>query len=377
MTVLTNTAIEALLIGGEIKDDRVPGLSARRHASGFSFMLYYRTKAGIPRRPKIGAYPLLSIAVARDIARSMLAQVAAGKDPVAERQIARGEPDVDALWARCEREHYNRGRGWDSEAKRLYQTNAKPRLGHLRVRSVDYDVIAKLHADMWETPFEANRTLAVISKMLTMAERWKWRDVGSSPCRLIPRYKEESRRRFAKPDELGRIGAALDKHAAAEPEGVAFLYLLMFSGARPSEIENGTPDMIERVERDGQVFGVLRLPEGKTGRRDVFLPPAAMAVIAKLPANRKSLAGTARLPRELWETVRTEAGCPDLWARDLRRTFGTVALSNGISLSQVGELLGHKSAQTTKIYARLMEDTAHTAAANVAERIQAALGGSK
>jgi site-specific recombinase XerD len=50
-----------------------------------------------------------------------------------------------------------------------------------------------------------------------------------------------------------------------------------------------------------------------------------------------------------------------------------VGLSNGISLSQLGELLGHKSAQTTKIYGKLMEDAAHQAAAGVAGHMQAML----
>jgi site-specific recombinase XerD len=50
----------------------------------------------------------------------------------------------------------------------------------------------------------------------------------------------------------------------------------------------------------------------------------------------------------------------------MRRTFATVALSNGVPIGQVGELLGHASTQTTKIYAKLLEETAHAAAAKTA-----------
>ena len=86
---LTNTAIDALQPGQRLKDDRVPGLEVRANAGGKSFMLYYRTRTGIVRRPKIGNYPVLTLAAAREIARGLLAQVAAGGDPSRERQAQR------------------------------------------------------------------------------------------------------------------------------------------------------------------------------------------------------------------------------------------------------------------------------------------------
>src|SRR5690348_13515791 len=103
VTALTNTALDAMADGEELKDDRVPGLSARKHKSGVSFMLYYRPhfKAEVAaRRIKIGAYPLIPLAAAREIARGLLAKVAAGQDPKAERNRAKGEPTMDDLAAR-------------------------------------------------------------------------------------------------------------------------------------------------------------------------------------------------------------------------------------------------------------------------------------
>ena len=373
---LTNTAIDALQPGGELKDDRIPGLSVRAHRGSKSFLLYYRTKTGIQRRPKIGDCDLVSLSAARDIARTMLLRVAAGGDPVAERQAARAEPTLDALWERCERDYYNRGRSWDGDAKRIYRAYIAPRLGKIRARSLTYDDVADLHAALRAKPVLANRVIAVLSKMLNLAERWRWRDTGSNPCQNVERYREASRRRYATPDEIKAIGGALDALAVdpANTAGVAFLYLLMFSGARPSEIGRATPAMLERVERDGQVFGVLRLAQGKTGPRDVFLPPQAIKVLDRLPEKRTALAGRTTVPRDLWLKVRAAAGCDDLWARDLRRTFATVALSGGMAIGTVAELLGHKSVQTTKIYAKLMEDPAHAAAATVADRMDQMLG---
>lgn len=368
---LTAAAIDALPKGGRLVDDRVAGLEVRRTATGTSFLLYYRTRHGVQRRPKIGAYPTLNIAQARDIAKAMLVAVAAGRDPSQEEADARTEPDMQAVWTRCEQEHWNKDTKWDGEAKSIYTRHIAPKLGRAKVRAIEYADIQGLHAAMRKTPNAANRMLAVAAKMMTLAERWGWRPVGSNPCRLIARYPERKRRRYAGMDEIRAIGLAMDKYAEM-PEhltGVAFLLLLLFSGARPTEIGRGTPDMLEAV---GEA-GVLRIEKGKTGERAVFLPVQAMRIIARLPKDRESLAGRVTVPRALWKLIKKDTGCKDLWARDLRRTFATVALTGGVPIGVVGELLGHRSAQTTKVYAKLMEGGAHEAAAGIAGRMEALL----
>ena len=217
---------------------------------------------------------------------------------------------------------------------------------------------------MKATPTQANRVLSVAAKMFKLAEKWRYRPQHSNPCYLVDnRYKENSRGRYASPAELSRIGPVLDKYATEDPAGVAFLYVLAYSGARPSEVGRATPNMVDDK-------GVLRIAEGKTGKRAVYLPAQALRAMALLPKSRKSLCGRTTVPKVLWAKVRKEAKCEGLWARDLRRTFATVALSNGTPIGVVGDLLGHKSAQTTKIYAKLMEDVAHEAAAGTAANME-------
>lgn len=375
MTALTNTAIDALQPGKEIKDDRVPGLSVRAHKSGKSFMLYYRTRGGIPRRPKLGDCASMTLADARDLAREWLRQVSSGGDPAKDFKTARGEPVMDDLWRSAEREHYCDGKAWDKEAKRLYAVHVKPKLGKTKVRDVAYADIDRLHKAFRDTPTLGNRILALLSKMLHLAERWDMRDLNSNPCSLVERFREKKRRRFASAVELGQISTVLDRYAAHPDHlsGVAFLYLLLYSGARPTEIERATPAMLERHVKteDGVavVYGVLRIEDGKTGQRDVFMPAQAMAILDKLPAKRENLAGRPHMPRRLWRLVRKEVGCHDLWARDMRRTFATVGYSSGVDKKVMGNLLGHASPATTEIYAKLMEDPAHAAAAATATAI--------
>lgn len=366
---MNNSSLDAMLPGDTLKDDKVPGLQARRHASGTSFLFYYRTRQGVVRRPKIGEYPTLSLANARKIANNWLVQVAEGKDPSLDNQNARTELTMDDLWARVERDHYNRGKQWDKDAKRLYTHDLSPRLGKKRVSAVSYDDIATVYAGLKAKPILANRVVAVFGKMMKLAERWKYRPPGSNPVGLLDRYSEKSRDRFASPEELKRIGAALDANAAEDPAGVAFLYVLAFSGARPSEIGRATPDMVDAA-------GVLRIAEGKTGKRAVFLPAQALSIIAKLPTARKNLCGRSTVPKVLWKKIKKEAKISaDLWARDFRRAFATTALSSGVPIGVVGELLGHKSQQTTMIYAKLIETKAHEAAAGVGALMEGMMNG--
>src|SRR6185312_8944359 len=118
---------------------------------------------------------------------------------------------------------------------------------------------------------------------------------------------------------------------------------------------------------------VLRLPDSKTGAKPVYLPPEAMDVIDALPRTSGTITGIGP-PYKLWYKVRKAAGCPDLRLHDLRHSFASAGLAQGLSLAQIGELLGHASTQTTMRYAHLVEDAAHAAAAKTAGYVSANMG---
>ena len=56
------------------------------------------------------------------------------------------------------------------------------------------------------TPYQANRVLAVLSKMFNLAERWGLRPDGSNPCRHVEKFAERKRERMLSPAELARLG---------------------------------------------------------------------------------------------------------------------------------------------------------------------------
>ena len=84
-------------------------------------------------------------------------------------------------------------------------------LTNLLYRPKSVHSIAELHHALRETPYQANRTLGVLSKMFALAEMWGMRPDGSNPCLHIKRYKEERRERFLSAEEFARLGKVLDE----------------------------------------------------------------------------------------------------------------------------------------------------------------------
>jgi integrase len=345
--------------GTTLYDDQVKGLQLRAFKDRKSFYLYFRTKLKVERRPKIGDYPTITLAKARELARAMLNTVAEGKDPVVEREKARQAPTMVELWTAYYRDEASKNKS-HLEDQRRWKLYLEPKLAKKRVADVDLDDLAKIHAGLKAKPYMANRVLALASTMLNYAEgpRCKYRPVGSNPCKHIERYPEPKRKRYMAGDEPVRIAEILKRESVQFPASVAFIYVLIMSGARKDEVGTAKLEWL-----DGSV---LRLPDSKTGARSVYLPQQVMDVLATLPPGRKTLTGI-RSPRKFWERIRIEAGCPDLRLHDLRHTFASAALKAGLSLAQIGELLGHASTQTTKRYAHLMEEAAHASVAKTAD----------
>ena len=95
------------------------------------------------------------------------------------------------------------------EYRRSVELFIDPAIGDKRISAVQRKDIAKLHHDMRDKPYQANRTLGVLSKMFSLAEVWDLRPDGFNPCRHVKRYKERNRERFLSPEETERLGEVL------------------------------------------------------------------------------------------------------------------------------------------------------------------------
>ena len=75
----------------------------------------------------------------------------------------------------------------------------------------------------------------------------------------------------------------------------------------------------------------------------------------------------------VWDRVRRAADLADVRAHDLRHSYASLAVSDGMALPLVGSLLGHASPATTHRYAHLHDDPRRQAAEQISGRLAVAM----
>lgn len=366
MSKLNEPSIKSAVLGDVLRDEDIHGLHLRVFPTKKVFYLYFRTKAGQERRPKLGNYGQITLTQARAAAKAMMTEVGAGHDPIAIRQGAKNERTLEDLWDEYWKRHGQKKKSGD-EDKRMWEKYLKPRFARCKLSTISYTDVDDFHSALGENaPIQANRVLALMSKMFNFAHRpLEWFG-GSNPCLGVKRNKEVKRRRKGSKEEVARILGRLRKELEGpNVASAAFVWLLLFTGARKGEIASTRWDNIHGNR--------ILLDEHKTDdgghSRIIYLPPAAKDVIDRyLKKSSKTITGLQD-PKKFWDNVRTEEGMPDLRLHDLRRTFASFAISAGASLEQVMQMLGQTNAQTAKIYAWLMEEEHAEAVSLVADAI--------
>jgi integrase len=355
-------------------DGDLPGFGIRLYPSGKkAFVLRYRNAGGQLRFLTIGQYGVLTLVQARDLARRALMEAKTGSDPAEERQEARSALSF-AEFAKIYIERYARPhkRTWDEDQQRLEKWHL-PAFGSKKLADIKRLDVQALHLKIGEKyPYGANRNLALLSKIFSLAIEWGYLPEGASnPARKgIRKFKERSRDRWVKPDELPRLMKAIEGEPSVYIRGALLLYLL--TGARKTEILSARWENVdlERAE--------LRLPDTKAGRSHVIpLSRPAVAIFRELPheSNNPHVFPGRRSGQPLnniskaWSRIRKESDLEDIRLHDLRRTVGSWLATSGASLPLIGKILNHSNVSTTSVYARLSEDVARTALEGHGEKI--------
>jgi integrase len=360
-------------------DSALPGFGLRVKPSGArSYIAQYRTWSGRSKRMTLGRHGVLTVDEARSSARQVLASAARGDDPAGEKAEARRAITFSEFADRYLDQHATPKKKASSAAtdRRNLRLHLRPALGSLTVAEITRADVVKLHHDMRETPGAANRILALLSKMMNLAERWGLRHDGSNPCRHVERYPERRRERFLSAAELGRLGDVLrelEAKGAESPSVIGAIRLLVLTGARRSEILNLRWEHVD-LER-----ALLRLPDSKTGAKVIHLGAPALQVLAGLPRRCEWVLPTASGsgPVSLsgpWNRIRQQADLEDVRIHDLRHSFASVGAGAGLGLPIIGKLLGHRAAATTARYAHLADDPVRQASEAISSRIAASMG---
>ena len=363
-TKLTIRKIEALNPGDEtIWDTDVQGLHIRALKTGKYFYLFYRNKYGEQRRPSLGRYGSMTLQQARDKARDWWHLINNGGDPAHAKKMERenDNPTVLDLKNRWETDHAPKLKS-KKDMLSAWNRYIIPVLGKKKVRDITKKDIMRTLAGT-RTNYTYNRVRSLLLKSFNLAEDWDWREEFTNPCRKITKKPEEQRRRYMRPDEVRNLGKKLkkwdDSLSRCEVVFAGLVRLLMFTGARRNEIMTAKWDYVDWHR------GILDLPDSKTGAKEIVLPTEAIFILKRLKTKQVNdwiipgRYGKAHLvsPKKMWKRLCEEAGIKNLRMHDLRHTFASTAMSAAQgTLPQVGALLGHRQADTTKRYAHFMTD---------------------
>jgi integrase len=346
----------------EIADPGKPGLYLVVQPSGKKSwaVRYRRLSDKEPRKYTIAGFP--SLGVARKLAQKVLDEVAEGKDPAAEKQVAKlvardKESDEfgDVVVRFIERDQ-KQNRTWketarilglrENDAGELVKIPAgitdkwgKRPIGEITKR----EIISLLDAIAEDAPVMANRTLAAIRRLFNWCVE---KDiVKASPCAgLAPPSGEESRRRVLSDEEIRLFWNACEK--LEYPFGPAGK-LLLLTGARRSEVTEMT-----RGEIKGDTWTIPRARSKNNEPHTVPLSAAALEVLGtvkKIKGERGYLfTTTGDTPVSGWSKAKRELdelmpGIEDWRLHDLRRTVASGMAKLGIRLEVIEKCLNHTS----------------------------------
>ncbi len=255
----------------------------------------------------------------------------------------------------------------------MLQNIILPKLGRKKVEAVTRRDIESIHVAMRDRPYQANRVLALLSKMFNLAISWEWRT--DNPAKGIERYHEDKRDRYLGDDELRRLCGALDRSPNQRAANAIRLQLL--TGSRLGEVLTA-----EWTEIDFD-RGVWTKPSHHTKqKRAEYMPlsPQALALLSEMqeaadPESPFLFPGDApgkplQETKKFWRATMQDAEIAHYRRHDNRHTFASHLVSGGLSLEIVGRLLGHTNPATTKRYAHLADDPLRAAASRFGGKME-------
>jgi integrase len=357
-------------------DDELRGFGLRVWPSGRKVYIATTRVKGRLRKVTIGPHGPTTPEKARVKAHQIISEAKAGNDPVKEMDQTRKSPTMKELGERFLKDYVavRCKPTTQYEYRRSVELFINPRIGTRKASDIERKDIAELHHNMRETPYQANRTLGVLSKMFNLAEVWGLRPDHSNPCLHVKKFPEQKRERFLSPEEYAALGKTLNEieiDGSETRSAINAIRLLMLTGCRLGEIMTLKWDYVDMRARE------LRLPDSKTGAKIVHFGQAVadmLKEIERIEGNPWVITGKkegARLTdlQHPWRRVRARAGLDDLRIHDLRHSYASGALALGEGLPMIGKLLGHTQVQTTARYAHLANDPVKAAAGKVSDFI--------
>ena len=356
-----------------VRDKRVAGLGIKILPSGRQTWVLDTVVEGRHRRLTLGAFVYMNCDEARKLAMERLQSLysAPSGDKAEKPQAAIptfGDFAHDTWWPEYRRKcKPSTIRGTRS----ILNSTLLPAFGTANLDSITKAMVIEWFERKSRTaPGGANHALNTLGMIMGFAvERGL---LKGNPARRIRKNPARKMTRFLSIEEMERLNAVMNKHEAAEPSMQPLcdiVRLLMLTGCRKGEIMGLRWDEV-KADR-------LNLADSKTGARVVWLNEQAAEILSRQPKTGSAFVfpspSTPDRPRgcvhTFWDFIRRQARLRDVRLHDLRHTFASHAVMQGIPLPVVARLLGHSNVSMTMRYAHISDAVTEEAAERIGFKI--------
>ncbi len=368
-------------------DSHVPGFHLQVTRGGTkSFRIQFQRPDGRKVSVTIGSASAWTVDAARDKARELRRLHEEGRDAratvLAERQCS-DLAQLAEVWRvdYAPRLKESTRKSYES----ILRTTILPGLGNRLVKDLTYEDVKALYRKVSRaTPIQANRAVAVLSKLFAVAEKEGLRPDRTNPCHKLERARERPRDRVFSAEDLETLELGLqalakgNKLEAGHADLVRFLAL---SGLRRGEAL-GLRWKDVNLDQGWMAFedhktdweGTKRLP--LNGHLRVVLARRAAEKISPFVFPGRTLDKAFNGFGKVWLRIQAFAGLEGLTPHDFRHTFQTACMELGYPAAIADSLLGHSLGRIRDTYTNLsMDGILAQASQTTADWIAAAMAG--
>ncbi|MDW9409568.1 tyrosine-type recombinase/integrase [Sinorhizobium meliloti] len=293
---------------------------------------------------------------ARQQARQIIQAWKEGNDPKALKAQKIAAPTIAELWMLFDKEHLAlKEASTRKDYRGRYNRIIKPTFGSRKVADITQAEIAALKLKFRNKPYDCNRGIAVLSKMMSHAILNNMRK--DNPCKAVPRFTETSNDTWIDEKQLPPFLEALAK---ADGPVADLLRFVTVSGWRISAARLLRWDQVDLSRLE------VHLDDKATKKTATALSTDAAAIIAAQPHRIGfvfSNSGGRRATHykdslDQLTAICKEAGIPRMTPHRLRASIATHSAIDGANVAELMQSFGWKTPAIAMRYVKKSESLA-------------------
>jgi integrase len=343
------------------------------------YVRYRSRDTGKTRYTRLGHFPDLSLADARERAKDVQAEIRLGADPRADDDAKKAVPTFSAFFGEYLEFAKTRKRTWAKDEE-YYRLRIKDRFGNIKLDRITRKQLQDFHTSLKVSGLAsstADHYLKLCKRVLGLAQSWGV--IAENVSKGLSLFNEDNTvENYLNDEELKRLMTVLQTDSNRTI--ALIIMLLISSGVRKSEALLAQKKYINLETR------VWRIPASTAKAKKMrSLPLSDMAMTVLREAfessddnseyvfvNKRTGKPYTTIQKQ-WERIRTKAQLEHVRLHDLRHSFASYLANSGRTLLEIQTLLGHASPKVTLRYSHLSQSTLMDASNTASEKITSAM----